>query len=259
MGHFLVDDEGSGYDTKADSMLRTRRTGGPNTPKFLLTDEAARPGVDPREELGRMLTADPQFARAAVNMFWAKLMGVGLVDPWDEFDLARLDPGTTPKGWDAQPSNPELLEKLATYFRQNNYSVHKLFRLICDSSAYQLSASFPGEWKEAYSKYYARKFARMLTRRRTARRNCLRHGKTRQVRSRFEERGWLVRRRRGGYRSDGHAGQSASALGRSEKLYGGFRRIEPQCAASRSFALAAAAHHDDAFPCGERSRAGTER
>src|SRR5438093_9016334 len=40
MGHTLVDDLGPGYDTKAPSMLRTPRTGGPNTPKFLLTDEA---------------------------------------------------------------------------------------------------------------------------------------------------------------------------------------------------------------------------
>lgn len=163
MGHFLVDDKGAGYDTHADSMLRTKRTGGPNTPKFLLTDEPARPEAEPREELGRMLTSNPQFARATVNMFWAKLMGVGLVDPYDEFDLARLDPKNLPAGWDAQPSHPELLEKLATYFRENNYSVHKLFKLICNSSAYQLSARFPGEWNETYTKYYARKFARMLT------------------------------------------------------------------------------------------------
>ncbi|MES1257397.1 MAG: DUF1553 domain-containing protein [Acidobacteriota bacterium] len=163
MGHFMVDDQGNGYDTKSDSMLRTKRTGGPSTPKFLLTDEAPAPGAEPREELGRMLTANRQFARAAVNMFWAKLMGAGLVDPWDEFDLARLDPKHLPPGWDAQPTNPELLEKLATYFQENGYSLHKLFRLICTSSAYQLSARFPGEWKESYTKYHARKFARMLT------------------------------------------------------------------------------------------------
>jgi hypothetical protein len=163
MGHTLVDDLGPGYDTKAPSMLRTPRTGGPNTPKFLLTDEAARPDVDPREELARMLTAHPQFARAAVNMFWAKLMGVGIVDPFDEFDLARLDPKKAPPGWDVQPSHPELLEKLAAYFRDNNYSVQKLFRLICNSSAYQLSARFPGQWKETYTRYYARKYARMLS------------------------------------------------------------------------------------------------
>ena len=36
MGHFMVDDVGTGYNTKADSMLRIERTGGPNTPKFIL-------------------------------------------------------------------------------------------------------------------------------------------------------------------------------------------------------------------------------
>ena len=163
MGHFLVDDGGSGYNTKADSMLRTKRSGGPSVPKFLLSGETPDPKAEPREELARMLTADPQFARAAVNMFWAKLMGIGLVDPYDEFDLARLDPKHLPEGWDAQPSHPELLEKLAVYFRENDYSIHKLFNLICNSSAYQLSARFPGDWNEKYTKYYARKFARMLS------------------------------------------------------------------------------------------------
>lgn len=163
MGHFYVDDGGAGYDTKADSMLRNRRSGGASAPKFILSDELAKPGEEPREELGRMLTSHPQFSRATVNMFWAKLMGVGIVDPYDEFDLLRLDPKNLPAGWDAQPSHPELLEKLGTYFRENNHSLQKLFKLICNSSAYQLSARFPGEWKETYTRYYSRKLVRMLT------------------------------------------------------------------------------------------------
>src|SRR6185295_5661427 len=52
---------------------------------------------------------------------------------------------------------------LATYFRKNNYSLHKLFSLICNSNAYQLSARFPGEWKDSYTRYYARKYVRMLS------------------------------------------------------------------------------------------------
>lgn len=162
MGHFSVDDNGAGYDTRGESMLRIKRMGGAGSPKFLLSDETPRPGAEPREELGRMLTSHPQFARAAVNLFWAKLMGVGIVDPFDEFDLARLDPKNVPAGWEAQPSHPELLEDMAAWFRKNNHSVQGVFRLICNSSAYQLSARFPGEWNERYSKYYARKFARML-------------------------------------------------------------------------------------------------
>jgi hypothetical protein len=162
MGLVTVDDLGKGYNTQEDSMLRMKRTGGPNTAKFILTDEMARPGQDPREELARMLTSHPQFARATVNLFWSKLMGVGFVEPWDEFDLARQDPKDVPQGWDVQPSHPELLNQLADYFRKNNYSLHKLFSTICNSNAYQLSARFPGEWKDSYTKYYARKYVRML-------------------------------------------------------------------------------------------------
>ena len=140
-----------------------KRLGGPGNPKFILTDEVVKPGVEPREELARMITSHPQFARATVNLYWAKLMGVGIVEPVDEFDLARQDPKNVPAGWQLQPSHPELLDAMAAYFRKNNHSLHSLFRLICNSSAYQLSARFPGEWSENYTRYYARKYARMLT------------------------------------------------------------------------------------------------
>ena len=162
MGLITVDDLGKGYNTKEESMLRMKRTGGPNTPKFILTDEVPQPGKDPREELARMMTSHPQFARATVNLYWSKLMGFGFVEPWDEFDLARQDPKNVPEGWDVQPTHPELLDEMANYFRKNNYSLHKLFSAICNSNAYQLSARFPGEWDEKYTNYYARKFVRML-------------------------------------------------------------------------------------------------
>lgn len=163
MGHFIVDDLAPGYDTKGGSMLRTPRWGGANAPAFPLTGEKPRPGAEPREELGRMLTAHPQFARATVNLFWARLMGRGIVDPYDEFDLARQDPRTIPDGWQLQPSHPELLDLLAKDFRASGYKLKPLFRRICQSSAYQLSARFPGEWKDNYSTYFARKFVRMLS------------------------------------------------------------------------------------------------
>jgi hypothetical protein len=163
MGHFTVDDNSPGYNTKGDSMLRIKRFGGPDVPKFILTDEKAHPEADARDELGRMMTSHPQFARATVNMFWSKLMGFGIVEPYDEFDLARQDPKKVPAGWEVQPSHPELLDAMADYFRKNNHSLHKLFALICNSNAYQLSARFPGEWNERYTKFYARKFVRMLT------------------------------------------------------------------------------------------------
>ena len=36
-------------------------------------------------------------------------------------------------------------------------------RLIVESSTYQLSSGFRGEWKDSYAQYFARKFARRLT------------------------------------------------------------------------------------------------
>ena len=163
MGHFIVDDFASGYDTEGSSMLRLPRSGGLEEPKFILTDEAPSADSEPREELARMLTSDPQFARASANLFWSKLMGFGIVEPYDEFDLARLDPENVPEGWEVQPSHPQLLEELGAYFRENNYSLHTLFTTICNSSAYQLSSRFDGEWNDTYTKYFARKYARMLT------------------------------------------------------------------------------------------------
>ncbi|MGH9720613.1 MAG: DUF1549 domain-containing protein [Bryobacteraceae bacterium] len=162
-GEFLIDDQNPGYDTKGPSMIRVPRFGGPNTPAFILTGEKPKPGAEPRAELGRMLTAHPQFARATANMFWARMMGFGIVEPYDEFDLARLDPKNVPAGWQVQASHPELLEALAKDFREHNYSLRHLLRTIARSSAYQLSARFDGEWKDAYTKYFARKFVRQLS------------------------------------------------------------------------------------------------
>jgi hypothetical protein len=161
-GEFLVDDYSKGYDTKAASMIRVPRFGGPNAPAFFLTGEEPRPGEEPREALGRMITAHPQFARATVNLFWWRMMGLGIVEPYDEFDLARQDPKTVPVGWELQPSHPELLNELAADFRKNHHSVKHLLRTICRSSAYQLSARFDGEWKDGYTHYFARKLVRML-------------------------------------------------------------------------------------------------
>jgi hypothetical protein len=162
-GEFLIDDGNPGYDTKGASMIRVPRFGGPNDPAFILTGEKPRPGVEPRVELGRMITAAPQFSRATVNMFWWRFMGMGIVEPYDEFDLARQDPKSVPAGWELQPSHPELLDELSAEFRKNNHSIQHLFRTICRSNAYQLSARFDGEWKDKYTSYFARKLVRQLS------------------------------------------------------------------------------------------------
>jgi hypothetical protein len=160
---YTVDDLASGYDTKAESIVRVPRSGGKGDPAFILTGEQPRPGMNERDELARIMTNHIQFSRAFANRIWGELMGFGIVEPVDEFDLARYDRNKLPEGWALQPSNPELLDAMAKEFQKSNYSFRKLVRTIMLSSAYQLSSNFEGEWKEEYTPYYARKFVRMLS------------------------------------------------------------------------------------------------
>jgi hypothetical protein len=151
---YRIDDRGEGYDASARSVVRIPRNGkGLIEPVFLLTGERPDLSRPLRPQFARMLTSHPQFARATVNLFWTELMGVGMVDPPWEFDLARPN----------QATHPELLTALAQDFRDHHYDWQRLMKVITKSSAYQLSSKFPGEWKDAYARYYARKFVRRLT------------------------------------------------------------------------------------------------
>ena len=160
---YTVDDLAPGYDTKAESIVRVPRSGGKGDPAFILTGEQPKPGLNERDELARIMTSHIQFSRAFANRIWAELMGFGIVEPVDEFDLARYDRKSLPEGWTLQPSNPELLDAMAVEFQESGYSFKKLVRAIMLSSAYQLSSNFEGEWKEEFAPYYARKFVRMLS------------------------------------------------------------------------------------------------
>jgi hypothetical protein len=166
----ILDDEAPGYNSGNDAPFYTPaesrfpRDGKAHQPAFLLTGEKPKPGENPRMALARIAPTHIQFSRAAVNLIWSKLMVVGFVEPYDGFDMARLDPkNPPPKPWTLQPTNPELLDALANDFRSNNFSLHRLMKTIMKSNAYQLSAQFPGAWKDAYIPYYARRFVRVLT------------------------------------------------------------------------------------------------
>lgn len=169
-GDSITDDLAPGYNTGNDAPFYTAaenrfpRDGQTYEPSFLLTGEKPRPGENPRKALGRILPNHIQFSRATVNLIWGKLMTVAFVEPYDGFDLARIDPkNPPPKPWTIQPTNPELLDALAEDFRANNFRIHHLMKTILKSNAYRLSARFNGEWKDAYIPYYARRFVRVLT------------------------------------------------------------------------------------------------
>jgi len=123
-------------------------------PAFITTGETPKTGEDYRVAYGRMLTADRQFARAAVNYLWKEMFGLGLVEPTNAFDLTKLA---------TQPTHPELLEALADEFIAKNYNFRALLRTITTSNAYQLSTYYTGgTWNEAWVPYYVRHYPRRM-------------------------------------------------------------------------------------------------
>jgi hypothetical protein len=132
-------------------------------PKYIFNGGGVNAGENRRQAMARHVTSDIQFARAAVNYVWEKMMVEGLVSPSNTFDPARLDPkAQMPQGWSLQPANAELLDTLAHDFIKNNHNLRTLIATIAKSSAYQLSSQYPGSWSLALVPYYARKYVRRM-------------------------------------------------------------------------------------------------
>ena len=93
-----------------------------------------------RLELANQLVSkdNPLVARVMVNRIWLQFFGRGIVPTPDDFG---------PMG--QEPSHPELLDWLATNFRENNWSVKHLIRQIVLSQTYgQSSTSHPKNTEE---------------------------------------------------------------------------------------------------------------
>lgn len=137
-------------------------------PAYMFTGEKPKSGENYRAAFARMVTADPQFARAAVNYMWEYFFGIGLVSPSNQFDPMRLDPANPPSECAAatpctlQPSNPALLNALAQDFVASKYDVKGLMREIVNSRAYQLSSRYNGAWNPAWQTLFGRKLVRRL-------------------------------------------------------------------------------------------------
>ena len=126
-------------------------------PWYFFTNAGPNGGESDQQALARLLTADKQFARAAVNYIWAELFGRGIVDPPGQFDLLRMTSNVLPDdSWDVQPSHPELLEWLADKFVENGFNLKWLMAEIVNSDAYQLSSRYDGAWSPTYDRYLAR-------------------------------------------------------------------------------------------------------
>jgi hypothetical protein len=116
-----------------------------------------------RDAYARFATTDAMFARNFANRLWKQFFNLGLVDPVDTMDPARLDPSHPPPApWTLQAANPQLLERLAQEFKNNNAGLREYIRLIVRSNAYQLSSRYDGNWDINYVPLYARHYPRRL-------------------------------------------------------------------------------------------------
>jgi hypothetical protein len=121
-------------------------------------------GKAERQAYADLLIANPQFARAAVNLFWAQLMGRGIVDPPFGFDMARQDPANPPPApWTIQPTHPELLNRLAEDFRLHGYDLRYLLRTIVSSTSYQLATEMDAPRTPSVDEHFAAHIARRLS------------------------------------------------------------------------------------------------
>jgi hypothetical protein len=111
-GNFL--DKGEKVDASTPAALHAYRSEGPRN----------------RLGLARWIMSpeNPLTGRVTVNRFWARLFGVGIVSTEADFGVMG-----------AYPSHPELLDSLAVWFRETNYDMKALIRLIVTSRTYRQS------------------------------------------------------------------------------------------------------------------------
>jgi hypothetical protein len=99
-----------------------------DTPHFLPPLPANEPHN--RLALAKWTVSDknPLTARVTVNRMWYELFGTGIVETTEDFGIMG-----------ARPTNPELLDWLATEFRSSGWNVKHMYKLMVMSAAYRQS------------------------------------------------------------------------------------------------------------------------
>ena len=108
------------------------KTGKHTGPEFLFPEVAVKPASDSladRRKAAALAFTSPEngrFSRTLVNRYWQRLFGRGIVANVDDMD--------------AKPSNPDLLDWLASDFTQHNYDLKYLIKLMMTSQNYAFPA-----------------------------------------------------------------------------------------------------------------------
>ncbi len=100
--------------------------------KVLFGDEIRIGRKDsPRDEYAAWMTSpdNPRFTTVIVNRLWKKVMGVGLIEPVDNFMDSTV------------PSNPPLMAYLEEQMKRLNYDQQAFIRLLYNTRTYQRQAT----------------------------------------------------------------------------------------------------------------------
>jgi uncharacterized protein DUF1553/uncharacterized protein DUF1549/cytochrome c len=110
----------------------------PNPAKVVPPEGLASSGR--RTALAKWLTdpANPLVSRVMVNRIWHYHFGQGIVGSPSDFGVMG-----------ERPSNPQLLDYLASTFVENGWSIKRMHRMIMLSSAYQQSSDYQPEAAKA--------------------------------------------------------------------------------------------------------------
>jgi hypothetical protein len=128
--------------------------GGPIKAAFLDSGKGVEADQHRRATFAKYVTepSNLQFAKEAVNRYWAHFFGVGIVNPVDDFNGRN------------KPTHPDLIKELAQDFIDHKYNLHWLITAITGSEAYSLSSRAAGKERDLQAeKFLALARVRPLT------------------------------------------------------------------------------------------------